>query len=259
MKHPVDEALPTPLYHQIYVLIREKIYSGAYGNGTLIPSESELEKMFAVSRITVKRALDTLASEGLVTRQRGRGTTVTFNAPVSSSGGNMESLLEDMLAIVKETTVQILEFDYITAPPQVTDALKLEPSATVQHTVRIRHKDGTPFSYAETYVPEDIGRSFSREELKNQPLLALIERAGVAISRARQTVTATLADGATGPALNLNIGSPLLKISRIVYNESDRPVEYITLYYWPGLYQLNQDLSRVTGEDANFWTTQKYD
>lgn len=257
MKHPVDETLPTPLYHQIYVLIREKIYSGVYGNGTLIPSENELEKMFDVSRITVKRALDTLASEGLVTRQRGRGTTVTFNTPVSSATADMDGLLEDMLAIVKETTVQLIEFDYIKAPPQVTDALKLDPSSIVQYTVRIRHKDDTPFSYAETYVPEDIGRSFLPEELENQPLLALVERAGVAISRARQTVTATLADATTGPALNLNIGSPLLKISRIVYDENDRPVEYITLYYWPGLYQLNQDLSRVTGEDANFWTTHK--
>ncbi|RME67622.1 MAG: GntR family transcriptional regulator, partial [Alphaproteobacteria bacterium] len=73
----IDSALPTPLYHQIYVLMREKIISGVYHDGSLIPSEHELEKMFGVSRITAKRALDELASEGLVTRRRGRGTTVT--------------------------------------------------------------------------------------------------------------------------------------------------------------------------------------
>ncbi|MBZ0167587.1 MAG: GntR family transcriptional regulator, partial [Candidatus Omnitrophica bacterium] len=245
------------LYHQIYVLMREKIFSGAYPNATLIPTEHELEKMFDVSRITVKRALDELAAEGLVTRQRGRGTTVTFTNPVSSSSGNMDGLLEDMLTIAMETTAHVIEYDFIKAPPQATDALKLSPASIVQKAIRIRHKDNTPFSYVVTYVPGDIGRSFSLEELENKPILALIERAGIVISRARQTITATLADGTTAPALKVNIGSPLLKVSRIVFDSTDRPVEYITIYYRPELYQLNLELSRVIGGKSNFWSTQQ--
>lgn len=253
LHRPIDEKLRTPLYHQIYVLIRDKILSGAYTNRSMIPTEKEMEKTFSVSRITVKRALDELAKEGLVTRQRGRGTMVTFTAPVSSDFGNMEGLLEDMLTIALETKVRILEFDYTEASPRVTDALKLPPASIVQRAVRTRTKDGTPFSYVITYVPEDIGSSFGRDDLKDQPILALIEKAGVSIARARQTVTATLADGTTGPALNIGIGSPLLKVSRIVYDENDRPVEYIIIYYWPGLYRLNLDLSRITSEGSNFW------
>jgi len=252
----IDEKLRTPLYYQIYVLIRDKILSGTYPNGALIPTEKQLEQTFNVSRITVKRALDELAKEGLVSRQRGRGTMVTFSAPVSSSLGNMDGLLEDMLNIVLETKVQILEFDYVTAAPHVTDALKLSPDAKVQHAVRTRYKDETPFSYVITYVPEDIGRSFKRTDLKDQPILALIEKSGVSISRARQTVTATLADGTTAPALNIGIGSPLLKVSRIVYDTDDRPVEYIIIYYWPGLYRINMELSRMQhGGDggSTFW------
>ncbi len=252
-RNTIDEKLPTPLYHQIYVLIRDKILSGAYADGETIPTEKRLEQTFNVSRITVKRALDELAKEGLVTRQRGRGTMVTFTAPVSSSFGNMDGLLEDMLTIAKETKVRILEFDYVDAPPQVMDALKLAPDTKVQHAVRTRYKDDAPFSYVVTYVPEDIGRHFGSDDLKDLPILALIEKTGVSISRARQTVTATLADGTTGPALNISIGSPLLKVSRIVYDEDNRPVEYIIIYYWPGLYRLNLDLSRMKGEGANFW------
>lgn len=253
----IDESLPTPLYHQIYVLIREKIFSGEYSNGSLIPTENELEKMFDVSRITVKRALDELAAEGLVTRQRGRGTTITFSNPVSSSPTNMDGLMEDMLSIAKETTVKIIEFDYVKAPPQATDALKISPSSIVQKAIRIRHKEGTPFSYVITYLPEEIGRSFSHDELANEPILALIERSGNSISRARQTVTATLADGTTGPALKVSIGSPLLKVSRIVFDDDDSPVEYIVIYYRPDHYQLNLELSRVKGEKSNFWSTEQ--
>ena len=251
----IDEKLRTPLYHQIYILIRDKILSGAYPNGELIPTEKQLEHTFNVSRITVKRALDELAKEGLVTRQRGRGTMVTYTAPVSSSFGDMDGLLGDMLNIALETKVQILEFNYAKASPQVTDALKLSPESLVQYARRIRTKDGTPFSYVTTYVPENIGRSFKRNDLKNQPILALIEKTGVSINRARQTVTATLADGITGPALNVGIGSPLLKVTRIVYDTDDRPVEYIIIYYWPGLYRLNLDLSRMEDGASNFWAT----
>ncbi len=251
----IDEKLRTPLYYQIYVLIRDKILSGDYTNGTLIPTEKQLEQTFNVSRITVKRALDELAKEGLVSRQRGRGTIVTFSAPVSSTLGNMDGLLEDLLNIVQETKVHILEFDYVTAPPHVTDALELAPDAKVQHAVRTRYKGDTPFSYVITYLPEEIGRSFQRADLKDQPILALIEKTGVTVARARQTVTATLADGTTGSALNIGIGSPLLKVSRIVYDDNDRPVEYIIIYYWPGLYRINMELSRMQDADngGNFW------
>lgn len=256
-QNQLDDNLPTPLYYQIYVLIREKIYSGEYTNGSLIPTESELEKMFDVSRITVKRALDELAQEGLVTRQRGRGTTITYTAPVSHSNANMDGLLEDLLTIAKETTVEIVEFDYIKAPPQAIAALKLPAGSMVQKAVRIRKKDETPFSYVITYLPEEIGKSFSVEELANEPILALIERSGKTISTANQTVTATLADGTTGPALGVNIGSPLLKVTRIVSDDNDKPVEYITIFYRPDLYQLNLELSRVKGEKANFWSTEQ--
>lgn len=250
----VSEDLPTPLYHQIYVLLREKIVSGDYADGSLIPSEHEIEKVFDVSRITAKRALDELAAEGLVARQRGRGTVVTFSAPVpSKSAETMDGLLENLLTIAQETHVAILEFDYVGAPPRAAEALEIEVGASVQRAIRVRHKDDTPFSYVETYVPADIGKSFDREEMENQPLLALLERAGVRISRSRQTITATLADGKTAPALGINVGSPLLKVTRVVFDENDKPVEFITVLYRPDLYQLNMNLSRVEGAEANFW------
>ncbi|RMB12228.1 GntR family transcriptional regulator [Eilatimonas milleporae] len=252
----VNESLPTPLYHQIYVLLREKIMTGVYPDGSLIHSEHELEKMFGVSRITAKRALDELAAEGLVARQRGRGTTVTYKQPVSHPSSDMEGLIENLLTIAQETDVTIHEFDYVKAPPATADALHLRPETVVQRAVRVRHKDDTPFSYVVTYVPEDIGRSYTADDLEAHPILALIERSGTTISRARQLVTATLADAALGSALGVQVGSPLLKVSRVVFDHGDRPVEYITVYYRPDIYHLTLNLSRVQGDMANFWTAE---
>ena len=254
LNQAISDSLPTPLYHQIYILLREKIISRVYPNDTLIPSEHELEKMFGVSRITAKRALDELASEGLVIRQRGRGTRVTFKGPFSSLAADMHGLLEDLMTIIQETDVEVLEFDYVPAPPSAADALQLKPGDTVQRAVRIRRKKGTPFAYVVTYVPEAIGKSYSLDDLKTIPLVALIERDGHKIASARQTITATLADNTMAPALDLKVGSPLLKVGRIVLDEAGAPVEYITIHYRPDLYQLNLNLSRVKGDTNNFWT-----
>lgn len=254
-RESINQALPTPLYYQIYIQLREKILNGTYSQGSLLHSENEIEDLFGVSRITAKRALDELASEGLVARQRGRGTTVIYSAPKSQSNSDMDGLIENLVSIAQETEVTLLDFEYTDAPVDAVAALALNPEDKVQHAVRVRHKDQVPFSYVVTYVPERIGRSYSKEDLASYPILALIERSGVIISRARQTITATLADSATAPALNIQVGAPLLKIVRTVYDDQDRPVEYITVYYRPEVYTLNQTLSRVGLDSAKIWTT----
>ena len=82
-----DPASPTPLYHQIFSLLRDKIYDGQYPGGSFIPSEQELSAQFNVSRITAKRALDDLAADGLVVREQGRGTRVCINTHSTSVRG----------------------------------------------------------------------------------------------------------------------------------------------------------------------------
>ncbi len=71
---PVDESSPTPLYHQIFLIIRDRIYDGTYAFESVVPGEHELCSIFGVSRITAKRALDELAAAKLVVRRRGRDT-----------------------------------------------------------------------------------------------------------------------------------------------------------------------------------------
>src|SRR5271170_3793942 len=93
----VDARLPTPLYHQVYLVLRDKIVSGACGADGLLPGEPALTRQFGVSRITVKRALDDLAAEGLVRRGRGLGTRVVNDAAGRPVAGNMAGLMENLI------------------------------------------------------------------------------------------------------------------------------------------------------------------
>jgi len=249
----VDERLPMPLYHQVYLVLRNKILTGEYGFGALLPSEQETSETFGVSRITAKRALNDLAGDGLVLRERGRGTKVVFHAPTPPVKANVEGLLENLLAMGLETEVRLLAFEYVRPTDMVSRILCCDKTALVQRAVRVRLLEKEPFSYLVTHVPDWIGQSYSRGDLAERPLLTLLERSGVVISRAEQTISATLADVEVSAALGIELGSPLLKIDRVVYDQSERPVEYITALYRPDRYQHRMMLSRVGSESARSW------
>jgi len=249
-----SSALRSPLYHQIYLVLREQIRSGVLRPGDILPGEHDLASDYGVSRITVKRALNELAADGLVNRARGRGTQVveTDAAPALSTSG--EGQLEDLLSMGLETDVAVLDFSYVPAPPEVAQALGCGAGEEVQRCVRVRALDNEPFSYLTTYIPSDIGHTFGPEDLTERPLLMLLEQAGVEVEAASQTVTATLADAAVAKALEMEIGSALLKVSRVVTDKQGRPVEYITALYRPDKYGYRMTFSRVGGGEAASWS-----
>lgn len=210
--------------------------------------------MFGVSRITAKRALNELAQDGIVKRERGRGTRVVYHAPARPVEVGVEGLLENLLAMGLKTEVKLISFEYQPVNKEGAHQLGCDEGMEIQKAVRVRHLDGKPFSYLITQVPSDIGRSYSREDLAEKPLLFLLERIGVKISRAEQSISAINADAEVSSALELESGSPVLCISRVVYDQNDRAVEYIKGLYRPDRYQYRMMLSRVGSEAARSWT-----
>lgn len=97
-------------------------------------------------------------------------------------------------------------------------------------------------------MPEDVGRFNSRKDVATKPLRMLLGRDGVLVSSAEQTITTTVADTVAAPALDVEIGAPLLRISPIVHDQTGRPVEYIVALYRPNRYQIRMDLTWVEEE-----------
>lgn len=249
-----SQGLKTPLYHQIYLILKEQITDGVYGADGRLPSEQDLTERFGVSRITAKRAMDELAAEGLVVRERARGTRVIYQPPSAPIASSIEGMLENLIAMGLETTVKLLDFAYLPASNSVAEALEIESGAEVQRAVRVRYLDGAPFSHLTTYVPSAIGRQFTAEELSSLPLLALLERCGMTVDSASQTISATLADDVVARCLGADAGSALMKITRVVRDQNGKPVEFITALYRPDRYQYRMSLSRVQGETEKRWS-----
>lgn len=249
----IDPGSPMPLYHQLYLLLRHKILSGSLATGARLPSEDSLATHFEISRITAKRSLNDLAHEGLVTRTRGRGTVVVYTPPETIRDDGMAGLLDTLITIAGTTDVQVLSLAYEPASDAIAARLGVAPGTVVQRAERLRSKANTPFSFMTTHVPEDIGRTFNAQDLARKPILHLIERAGVRIQQAQQTITASAALPNVARALQVPVGAPLLCVGRRVVDDTGRVVQVIDVLYRPDMYQLDMNLRRGAGTNHTTW------
>lgn len=243
----LDPTMPTPLYHQIYLVLRERIRSGEFPANAVLPGEQELAKLFEVSRITVKRAMNELAANDLVTRHRGRGTVVSASASLPVVNGSFDNLIESLTTLGLETQVEVLEVQDVPATAAVATLLDVETGTVVQRASRLRKLQGEPFSYLIQYVPLDVAARISREDMGSVPMLMLLERAGAAAMEAEQWFTAVAADPAMGAALQVGPGAPLLRIERVMRDRTGRAVQVIYAHYRPDRFKYHMRASRRPG------------
>lgn len=239
---PVDRLQATPLYHQIFLQLREEIYGGSRGFGSRMPTEEELSDQFGVSRITARRALAELAETGLVERKRRIGTHVIYQSPAKPIEGSIEQAIESLITFGRRTQVRILELETIAARAPVTEALHIALGTPVLRVARVRWLDDQPLSHLVSYVPADLAGAMNRNSLKNTPMLALLEQEGVRIGAATQTISASLADAALANLLAVEIGSPILRVNRTVMDIDKRPVQHVLAQFRPDRYQIKLDL-----------------
>jgi GntR family transcriptional regulator len=238
----VDRLQAVPLYHQIFLQLREEIINGSRPLGSRLPTEEELSEAFGVSRITARRALAELAETNLVERRRRVGTHVTYQPPAKPIEGSIEQAVDSLITYGRKTEVRILELDIVKARPPITEALQVPLDATVLRVARVRWLDKQPISYLVSHVPADLSAGMDRASLKSTPMLSLLEQAGVHIGAATQTITASLADGMLASLLEVDIGSPILRVNRTVFNTAKRPVQHVLAQFRPDLYQIKLDL-----------------
>jgi GntR family transcriptional regulator len=253
----MNPTLPLPKYHQIYLVLREQLRDGQFADG--LPPEMALSKQFGAGRVTVRRALEQLADEGLIIRQAGRGTrpapppAVEAVSPRSTPGARtsrLAGLLEKIVSMSLRTSVKVLEWRTIQAPPDVAQALQIPVGAKVKKGVRRRSLPEGPLSHITTYVPEDLASQFGRSDLARKPILRLLEESGVELGRAHQTVSARQADALVAAELDVAVGTALLAVRRLVFDANDRPVQWLHGLYRPDRYEYQMEISQVGSSDA---------
>lgn len=237
---------------RVYLLLRDDILSGLRAPGDRLPGENRLAEEFDVSRVTIRRALDALEANGLIERRAGHGTRIVEGAQTRTMAADVASLIPQIVELGRHSA-RLLSFSYDVPPAPVAKAMALPETARVQTAVRVRLADGEPFSHLTTHVPEDIARHYSEADLASTPLYQLLERSGVTITSAHQEVSATLASPDVAEALDVSTGTALMALRRIVRDESDRAVEYLSALYRPDRFKLEMSLTRVGTGGARHW------
>ena len=239
---------------QVYLILRDRILSGAVGFGARLPTEHELADAYDVSRVTVRRALGELARERLIERRRSVGTRVIYRPAPAPITADISDVLANIADMGRRTAVKLLSFDYVPAAGAVAEALRVGSDQLLQRSVRVRAVDRVPFSYLTTHVPESVAVTFTKQELASRPLLELLERAGVKVEHARQRISAGLATPDVAQALDVRTGSPLIELVRVVCDQSGRAVEHLHALYRPDRYAFEMDLVRSGAKEMKAWS-----
>lgn len=250
----LDAAVEPFKARRIYLLLRERIASGALPAGARLPGEPGLAAEHGVSRMTIRRALDRLAAEGRVERRPGSGTFVRGGGVVQPMRADLSDVFAHLKEMGRRTGVRLVSFAYAAPSEEVARALGLAPGQRAQRSVRVRLIDGAPFSFLTTHVPERIGLTYTEEDLATMPLLELLERSGIVADHASQTIGATLAGPEAAEALGLEIGAPLMSLTRLVRDRAGRGVEHLHALYRPDRFSFQMDLRRTGTRGRRRWT-----
>ncbi|MGY6634891.1 MAG: GntR family transcriptional regulator [Alkalilacustris sp.] len=235
-----------------YLVLRDAILRGDHAPGDTLPGEVHLAGAHGVSRVTIRRALDALAADGLIARRAGAGTVVLGRSvPPSGIVADFATLMPELVRMGQATTARLLSCSYVEPPPAVAAALG--HPAQVQRAVRVRMVGQVPFSYLVTHVPADIALHFSEADLATTPLFRLLERSGVQVDHAHQSLSATLAGPEVAEALDVAPGSALMALTRVVQDTRGRGVEHLSALYRPDRFRLEMTLNRVGGAGARHW------
>lgn len=228
----IDRKSPIPLYRQVADILREQILSNELDAGDPLPTEDQLAYSYGLSRVTVRKSLELLANEGLIIRQPGKGTFVEKRAKVEERFSTLRGFAELMVSQHPDQIMEIL--DYRIAPSVGTPAQALNLSENDRFIrIKRRHKIGVEvIACAIIFLPYEIGKNITIEELTSTPVYNLLERKiGLKIDRAYQSMSAISADEELAKTLEVTPGWPLMAIRRVTYSTEQTPVEYILLYY----------------------------
>ncbi len=238
----IDRYSKLPFYQQLYQILREKIQRGVWQPGDQLPPEAELIETYQVSRNTVRQVLDMLVNEGLIYRQRGRGSFVS-HPTLEQSMTRIVSFTEDMRQRGFKPGTKVITAELISAEEDIAEKLQIQSAEQLAFIRRLRLADGEPMSIEESYLVHRYCPHVLKHNYAKKPLREVLEKDyGIRIASAKQIIQAILAPVELADLLHIDPQSALLFIERVSHSQSRIPVEFLRIYYRADRYTLFNEL-----------------
>jgi len=232
-----------PLYNLIASVLRNKILSGQLEPQEKLPTENELVQQFGASKITIRNALSMLEAEGLIIRNRGRGTFVSETIPIVKQFTLLGSLPEVVLHAekykVKLYGIKEMEVKETRIPRNITEFFGLSKNSRITRIQRLRLLDGVPIYFLENYLSTDIAQQLTSKELSRRTLLSILkEKVGLAIDRGEMYIEAVPADIDVSELLQCQPFDPLILRKVHFWFESGDPFEVVLTFMRPEYFRI---------------------
>ncbi|MDQ2779104.1 MAG: GntR family transcriptional regulator [Pseudomonadota bacterium] len=218
------DSAQAPLYLQLAELFRKRIAKGIWKEGDKLPSLEMLVAEFQVARVTVRQAVERLTRDGLVSPQRGRGTFVT-GAPQSDRWLRVETTLQSLAEVYRDTDPQILNIDEATRSPLLREADGVAAPKYV-YMRRVHSRQGRPYCVIDIYLDATVFAKQPARFRKRTVIPLLLAMPSVQIASARQVLTISTADVEVARHLGINVNAPTAEVRR-VFTDGERRVIYL--------------------------------
>ncbi|HYY89305.1 MAG TPA: GntR family transcriptional regulator [Chloroflexota bacterium] len=225
----LEQTPGVPLHRQLEAALRGLIQSGQVRPGTSFPGELDLADQLGLSRHTIRHALGVLTAEGLLRRERGRGTTV-LGPPqpplIERSLRRFYAFAWEVRARGAEQRSYILERVPAVAGEEVAKCLDLSPDAELERIVRLRTADGDPLVLETSYFPRRLAERLDAATLERESVYDVLERrCQLRVLGAREAIRPTVLDGSVAPLLHVPQGSPAFRVERTTWSDAG-PIEW---------------------------------
>lgn len=220
-----------PRHSQISQWLRGQIEEGVFEPEEKLPSENDLAKKFEVSRVTIRRALQSLESDEIIYRCQGLGSFVN-DKRTPHNLVRLTDFNEDMAKAGLIASSEVHEFKIIESPAWLLAPLQLEEGTKVVQIDRLRMANGSPVAFDSTWLPVLYGQLLSQKKLEKATIYRILEdEYDIRLVRGTYRFTADKANKSLAKALHIEKGEPLLLIERSTFTIGNKPVYFQRRYY----------------------------
>jgi len=222
----IDRNSPIPFYAQLKAEILVRIEQKIWKPGEQLPGELDLCHAFSVSRTVVRQALQELEAEGVVRREKGRGTFVAEEKITEALAQRLTGFYQDMAEQGLSPMSKVLRQAVLAAQPKVAASLGLAAGEQVVEIERLRYIGDEPLALVTTWLPYQLCPGLEMVDLTWQSLYGVLERQfGLVIASGRRTMEAVGAGPREAELLRVPPGTPLMLLDSVGYLENGLPVE----------------------------------
>lgn len=238
------------LYQQLLSELVEQIESGRIGVGDKLPSEADLVREYGVSRTTARRALDELRREGHVRREPGRGTFLA-SPRLRSDLARLYSFSEEIRSWGYKPGAQLISQKETGADQEIAKRLGVKPGEKVLYVRRLRLADEQPIFVCDSHISIIRFPELRDSDYGSVSLQKLFEETtGRRVMRAQQWIKAAPVPRDIGGLLQIEDGTPVLKIERVTFVEGEIPIENVEAFFHPERYRHYNEFSTQPAEVA---------